>query len=124
MALFNKKASTDAVNEASSKEVTTPKKGKETSATSEFDWVLIRPRITEKAAFLTSDNTYVFDVAPRANKIQIKKAIALQYKVNPVKVNIVHRDTHTDTKRGKKIHVKESKKAIVFLKKGQTIALA
>ena len=122
MALFSKKTSEDVVNEASTKEVVTTKKGKETP--SEFDWVLIRPRITEKAAFLGSDNVYVFDVAPRANKIQIKKAISEKYKVKAVKVNIVHRDTHQDTKRGKKMHVKESKKALVFLKKGDSIAIA
>jgi len=121
MALFKKDKTTQAplvtTNEASTKKT-------KSEITSEFSWVLIGPRITEKAAFVGGDNAYVFNVDPRANKIQIKKAVALQYKVTPVKVNIVHRDTHTDTKRGRKVHVKESKKAIIFLKKGQTIELA
>ncbi|MGC9342374.1 MAG: 50S ribosomal protein L23 [Bacteroidales bacterium] len=37
--------------------------------------VLIRPLITEKATDLQSQNCYVFEVGPRANKVIIKRAV-------------------------------------------------
>lgn len=57
--------------------------------------ILVRPMITEKSAHLTAgQNTYVFEVALRANKIQIKNAIE---QVFGVKVE----DVRTVTVRGK-----------------------
>lgn len=94
----------------------------ETSA--DLSWVLIKPRLTEKAAVLGSDqNVYTFDVAPRANKIQIKKAIKVYYKADATRVNIIvgkKKPTRTIAggARGRRSGYK---KAMVFLKKGQTI---
>lgn len=57
--------------------------------------ILIRPIITEKSSAQTaSENTYVFEVGARANKIQIKRAIE---SVFGVKVE----DVRTVTVRGK-----------------------
>ena len=77
---------------------------------------LIRPVITEKASFLGPNSQYVFEVAPRANKIEIKKAVEKLYGVKPVKVNIIN-------VRGKNVRygrqwgkLKNWKKAIVTLK--------
>jgi len=83
--------------------------------------VLIRPLITEKATNLSAIGKYLFEVAPKANKTDIKKAIKFLYKVNPIKVNIIK-------VRGKKVRygkargkTKNWKKAIVTLKKGEKI---
>jgi large subunit ribosomal protein L23 len=97
------------------------KKGDDTT---DYSWVLKGPRVTEKSAFISADNAYTFNVAVDANKIQIKKAIEAQYKVSPLKVNIVNRKPHKETRRGRKVHVAGTKKAMVFLKKGDSIELA
>ena len=97
---------------------------KEKNNTEDFSWVILAPRITEKSAMISSDNAYVFDVATKANKIQIKKAIVEKYKVHPIKVNIVSQKARKVMKRGRKVHQKGTKKAIVFLKKGESIELA
>ena len=97
---------------------------KQKLSSEDLSWVIIAPRITEKSALLSSDNAYVFDVATKANKIQIKKAIVEKYKVHPVKVNVITQKARKVMKRGRKVHEKGTKKAIVFLKKGESIELA
>jgi len=51
--------------------------------------ILLRPRITEKATFLTEANVHTFEVAPKATKTQVAEAIKVFYKVNPTKIRIV-----------------------------------
>lgn len=102
----------------------TEKKEAKTSVGEELSWVIKNPRITEKAAMISGDNVYTFDVATKANKIQVKKAIVDQYKVTPLKVNIINMKARKVMKRGRKTHQTGSKKALVFLKKGDSIELA
>ena len=130
MALFKKDASTEEKKDAvSEKEVantgskSSTAKKKEKNVESDLSWVLKGPRITEKAAYISSDNAYTFDVSPDANKIQIKQAITETYKVTPKKVNVINRKAHKESKRGRKVHVSGTKKAIVYLKKGDSIEL-
>src|SRR4030042_5354633 len=40
---------------------------------------IIRPVITEKVSFLGMNNSYVFEVSPRVNRIEVKKAIKNLY---------------------------------------------
>ena len=78
--------------------------------------------LTEKATRLLEDeNQMVFEVSPRANKIQIKSAIEALFQVGVTKVR-------TSNVRGKikrmgrghgKLH--NWKKAVVTLKEGDTI---
>jgi len=85
--------------------------------------VLGAPRVTEKAVMGTSDGVYTFNVALSANKIQIKQAIKALYKVEPVKINTV-RQRPTETRfRGRTGMARAYKKALVYLKKGDTIEL-
>ncbi len=97
---------------------------KETTYNEVLDWVIEKPRITEKAAYATEYNIYVFDVAPAANKIQIKKAIERTYGIIPVKVNIIRNKARRVVVRGRLGKTKATKKALVFVKKGETIDLA
>ena len=101
------------------------KEKKQKLPSEDLSWVIVGPRITEKSAILSSDhNAYVFNVAVKANKIQIKKAITEKYKVHPIKVNVVAQKARKEMRRGRKVHKKGTKKAIVFLKKGESIELA
>lgn len=96
----------------------------ETSTAQDLSWVIIDPRITEKAAMVSENNVFTFNVATRANKIQIKKAVTEKYGVTPISVNVVNAKPRKVTKRGRKVHQKGTKKAMVTLKKGDTIELA
>ncbi|MGA3051396.1 MAG: 50S ribosomal protein L23 [Chitinispirillaceae bacterium] len=81
------------------------------------------PSITEKNTMLrTAQNKYVFEVATKATKPQIKKAVEKLFKVKVESVN-------TLVVKGKKKRTgrfagyrSDWKKAIVKIEKGQTIA--
>ena len=82
-----------------------------------------QPIITEKATILSEFNKTVFKVHSGANKISIKKNIEKLFKVTVVKVNIVNQKRKKKIKQGK-ISIKPGyKKAIITLKKGQSIDL-
>ena len=81
--------------------------------------VLIRPLITEKINRLKEENKYVFEVAYKANKIEIAKAINEIYKVKPTSVNII-RVIGKRVRRGRVTGKrKDWKKAIISLPKGK-----
>ena len=81
------------------------------------------PIITEKATILSEQNKTVFKVHEKANKVIIKKNIEKIFKVNVIKVNILNKKTKVKIRQGKKIYKSGYKKAIVTLKKGQSIDL-
>jgi large subunit ribosomal protein L23 len=81
-----------------------------------------KPWITEKATAGAAANQYIFMVHSGAAKPEVKKAIALLYKVDVVAVNMVNR--HPKHKRfgGNRKGVQEGyRKAIVTIKDGQKI---
>ena len=82
------------------------------------------PVITEKATILSEQNKTVFKVNKNANKKTIKKNIEKIFKVNVVKVNIINKKTKRKIKQGKLSKKTGYKKAIITLKKGQSIDLA
>lgn len=87
--------------------------------------VLLRPRITEKASLLSSQNIYVFDVAPRANKKEISDAVFKKYGFKAAKVNITNiKEKRILSRRGTSGMRSGGKKAIVYLKKGDKIEIA
>ncbi len=83
--------------------------------------VLLRIRITEKAALLAEKNAYTFLVADNATKPQIKAAIKEIYKVAPRQVNIIAGVNKNIVRRGRKGVQSAHKKAVVYLKKGDKI---
>lgn len=87
--------------------------------------VLKQPRITEKATNGIENGVYVFNVAPDANKKQIKEAIKLVYNVDPVKVSVttIRRKSVRNSRTGIKGVKSGGKKAYVYLKKGDTISI-
>tara|TARA_B110000037_G_C16758601_1_gene358234 strand:- start:225 stop:518 length:294 start_codon:yes stop_codon:yes gene_type:complete len=82
-----------------------------------------QPIITEKATNLSEYNKTVFKVDSGANKKTIKKNIEKLFKVNVVKVNIINTKTKKKLKQGKISTKSGYKKAIITLKKGQSIDL-
>ena len=84
--------------------------------------VVSGPRITEKAAKLSEQSMYTLNVARTANKPEIIKAVKTLYGVTPIRVAISitpRKKTFTRGIRGVK---GGGKKAIITLKKGDTIA--
>ena len=81
------------------------------------------PIITEKATILSEQNKTVFKVHGKANKKTIKKNIEKLFKVSVIKVNIINRKAKFKIKQGRKSYKTGYKKAIVTLKKGQSIDL-
>ena len=85
--------------------------------------VLRRPIITEKMTLLQGQGKYAFEVAPTANKIQIKEAVETAFNVTVTAVN-------TMSVKPKRRRVGKSwgmtpqwKKAIVTLAPGQRLDL-
>jgi large subunit ribosomal protein L23 len=85
--------------------------------------ILRRPVITEKSTMLGDRGQYVFEVAPTANKIEIRRAVEAVFKVDVEAVNVSH-------VRGKMRRMGRStgmtaswKKAVVTLRPGQKIEL-
>jgi large subunit ribosomal protein L23 len=87
--------------------------------------ILLSPRITEKGAYLSEKGCYVFNVSPRATKGEIAAAVKDVFKVVPRKVAVINTERKLKMTRGtnRKGSTAGSKKAYVYLKKGQTIEL-
>ena len=83
--------------------------------------IIKNPIITEKASFNIENNVYTFDVAEKANKTEIKKAIFTLYKVKPVRVNVLPIPRKHIMSRGRPGVKGGGRKALVYLKKGDKI---
>tara|TARA_B100001123_G_C14714919_1_gene790689 strand:+ start:141 stop:434 length:294 start_codon:yes stop_codon:yes gene_type:complete len=91
-----------------------------------FDLIdtITSPRITEKASSLSDQNKIVFKVHDGASKKSIKRSVEKIFKVNVIKINTINQKGKTKIVRGKKTNKTGYKKAIVTLKKGQSIDLS
>jgi len=85
--------------------------------------VLVRPLITEKAANFGVLNKYAFVVAGNSNKVEVAKAVQAVYGVKPVNVNIICVKGKAVARGRIKGRRSDLKKAIVTLKKGDTIQI-
>lgn len=90
----------------------------------ELDKVLIRPMITEKSTNLRkNENKYVFVVDSNADKITIARAVKQMFNVTPVSVNVINCKGKVKRVRYKLGRTSSKKKAIITLKKGDTIGI-
>lgn len=84
--------------------------------------IIRRPLITEKSTQQKEENRqYVFEVDPRANKIEIKEAVEQLFKVKVLKVrtlNVLGKIKRLGRRYGKR---PDWKKAIVTLREGDRI---
>ena len=85
---------------------------------------VISPVISEKSTTLSEFNKVVFKVNKGASKVSIKRNIEKIFKVNVIKINTINIKGKTKVVRNKKISKTGYKKAIITLKKGQSIDLA
>lgn len=87
-----------------------------------MDKFLIKhPLITEKATDLSHQGKYIFLVDCKATSPEIKKALEAIYKINIVRVNVIN-NKPKQKRWGRSVGAKPGfKKAIVTLKKGQTL---
>ncbi|ALR31749.1 MULTISPECIES: 50S ribosomal protein L23 [Chryseobacterium] len=88
--------------------------------------VIIKPVISEKANYLTDlRGSYSFLVDPKANKIQIKKAVEAAYGVKVADVNTMiyaPRVSSKYTKKGLQVgKTNKLKKAVIKLAEGEVI---
>ena len=84
---------------------------------------ILSPLVTEKSTILSDQNKIVFKVPNKTNKINLKKNIEKIFKVNVKKINIINKQPRKKIVKGKKVKVMGYKKAIITLKKGQSIDL-
>ena len=84
---------------------------------------ILSPLLTEKTKNLSEQNKVVFKVPAIANKKNLKTNIEKIFKVNVTKINIINKQNRTKFTRGKKVKISGFKKAIITLKKGQSIDL-
>ena len=84
---------------------------------------IVSPSITEKSTSLSEYNKIVFKVHKKASKSAIKKSIEKIFKVNVIKINTINQRPTTKMVRNKKTLISGYKKAIITLKKGQSIDL-
>ena len=84
---------------------------------------ILTPMLTEKSTNLSEQNKIVFKVPFKANKVNLKKNIEKIFKVNVTKINIINKQNRTKIAKGKKVKIQGYKKAIITLKKGQSIDL-
>ena len=95
------------------------------ASTLNFDAVLLEPRITEKAAILSDNQVYVFNVPQDATKDEVVEAVKEVYNVTPRKVAMVRMrpQAYLSRARGRRGQRKGYKKAYVYTKKGETIEI-
>ena len=98
----------------------TPKAAKKSGAAARF---LKHAHITENASRLAEANQYVFQVTKNTNKKEITKTVGDYYGVDVVGVNMINVPGKRK-RRGKGIAIEPGyRKAIVTIKKGQTIEI-
>jgi large subunit ribosomal protein L23 len=134
MAIFNKKEEKNISEKTSAKktEVTKAKKAAKakddagSNLTKTPGRIIQVPRITEKALQMTTNSTYVFEVAMDATKRDVVSAVKALYNITPKKVNMVRKGPSAYIARSRNRRGTKSglKKAYVFLKKGDKIDLA
>lgn len=84
--------------------------------------VIVRPIITEKSdKSINFQNAYVFEVAPDANKVEIRKAVEAIWDVKVLSVRTMNKKGKVRRYRYKTGKTSQWKKAIVKLREGYTI---
>jgi len=87
--------------------------------------VIRKIQVTEKSTGLQSQNKYIFEVHPGANKIDVRRAVEELFKVSVTDVNTMNysgkRKRERTVRYGKR---SDWKRAVVTLKDGDSIEMA
>lgn len=84
---------------------------------------IVRPLLTERSARQLEEGVYTFEVAPEANKFEVRLAVEKLFNVKVADVrtmNYAGKQRRVGTRTGRRAHWK---KALVKLQPGQTIEL-
>ncbi|WP_353116253.1 50S ribosomal protein L23 [Nitratidesulfovibrio sp.] len=89
----------------------------------DYTQILVKPLVSEKATFVKDQaQQVVFFVNPRANKIEIKKAVEAAFKVKVTDVNVVTKKPADKVRQGRVVgRISGCKKAYVTLAPGEKI---
>jgi len=87
------------------------------------DKIIIEPLLTEKSNRLRESHKYVFQVDPRANKIEITRAIEELFGVHPVSCRVANVKGKPKRVRYRKGYTSSWKKATVTLPPNETIGI-
>lgn len=87
------------------------------------DSIIIAPILTEKTTAMRENNKFAFRVDPRANKIEIAKAVEELFNVQVVGCNVLKVYRKPKRQRLARGYTSEMKKAIVTLAEGQRIEI-
>ena len=85
--------------------------------------VLLKPTITEKSTIQQESGKYTFEVAPRANKVEVKEAVQKSFSVTVLDVNISKLRGKRKRYGPRSVKQPDTKKAVVTLKQGDRINL-
>lgn len=85
--------------------------------------VILKPIVTEKSSREQASGVYAFAVAPTANKHLVRAEIIKTHKVTPRRINIINTPTKRVLVRGKVGRRPGYKKALVYLKSGDSLNL-
>jgi large subunit ribosomal protein L23 len=85
--------------------------------------ILRKPTITEKSTGLQEVGKYTFEIAPTANKVQVKEAVEKNFNVSVLDVNITMLRGKRKRYGARFKTMPNVKKAVVTLKSGDRINL-
>ncbi len=84
--------------------------------------IIRKVQITEKGTQLAYENKYIIEVAPKANKIEIKQAVEKQFGVHVLAVNTQNYKGEMRMLRNRRmVPGKNWKRAIITVKEGERI---
>lgn len=84
--------------------------------------IIKRVQVSEKGTLLAESNQYVVEVAPEANKIEIRQAVEATFGVHVLAVNTQNYTGKTRMLRNRRlVRGSDWKRAIVTLKAGERI---
>ena len=84
--------------------------------------IIKRVQVTEKGTLLAESNQYVVEVAPEANKLEIRQAVEAAFGVHVLAVNTQNYSGKTRMLRNRRlVRGSDWKRAIVTLKAGERI---
>jgi large subunit ribosomal protein L23 len=84
---------------------------------------LVKPTITEKSTILQESGKYTFEVAPKANKVEVKEAVEKNFNVKVLDVNISKLRGKQKRYGPRLAKQPDVKKAVVTLRPGDRINL-
>ena len=87
----------------------------------EIHKVLVKPTITEKSTLLQETGKYTFEIAPKANKVEVKQAVETNFSVKVLDVNITKLRGKRKRYGPRSVKQPDTKKAVVTLQPGDRI---